>query len=131
MITLPKRRPKRLRVLLDGYLETIRGQQEVRVRDISKGGVLIETSDSPSLGEKVRLLCSGQRLEGVVVWQEGSWSGIEFERSLGSTVWDDFSNQPMRVAAPRNYRHDEIADDDAQIEVTPRSIRLRRIGRKG
>lgn len=116
--------------MLNGSLETIRGQEEVRVRDISQGGVLIETPVSPGLGEKVCLLCSGHRLEGVVVWQKGSWTGIEFERPLRLAVWNDFSSQPMRVAAPRNYRHDQIADDDAQIEVTPRTIRLPRMGRK-
>lgn len=117
-------------MLLDGSLETSGGQQDVRVRDISEAGVLIEAPDSPGLGEKVCLSCSGHRLEGEVVWRKGSWSGIAFERPLDSAVWKDFSNQPMRVGAPRNYRHDEIADDEAGIEVTPRSIRLRRIGLK-
>lgn len=129
LITIPKRRPRRLRVLLDGCLETIRGQQEVLVRDISQDGVLIETLDPPSLGEKVNLLCSGHRLEGLVVWHMDSRSGIAFERPLPSAVWNNFSTQLLRVGAPRNYRRDQIPDDDVQIEVTPRAIRLRGMGR--
>ena len=125
LITIPKRRPKRLRTFLDGSLDTEKGPQEVRVRDISQEGALIETLNPPGTGEKITLLCSGHRLEGIVVWQKDSRSGIEFEHPLHSRIWNDLSCQPMRVGAPRNYRRDRIADDDVQIEVTPRTIRLK------
>jgi hypothetical protein len=129
LITIPKRRPKRLRIFLEGLLETTEGERDVRVRDISEGGALIETTNPPGQGEKVSLVCSGHRFEGVILWQEYSRCGIGFERPLSAAILKDFSGRMMRVGAPRNYRRDQIADDDVPIEVTPRTIRLRAKGR--
>lgn len=128
-ITIPKRNPKRLRTFLVGFLETTGGHEEVRVRDIAKGGVLIEATNPPATGERITLSCSNHRFEGVVVWQEGARSGISFDRPLTAKEWKHFSGQLMRIGAPRNYRRDRIEADDEQIEVTPRAIHLRGTGR--
>jgi hypothetical protein len=130
-ITIPKRQPKRLRMFLDGVLATAAGELEVRVRDISEGGALIEAEGLPGEGEKASLLCSGHRLEGVILWQSDSRCGIGFEQSLSAAVLKHFSCPAMRVGAPRNYRRDRIAEDDEPVEVTPRSIRLGAKGRTG
>jgi hypothetical protein len=118
-------------MFVDGLLATTAGEQDVRVRDISEGGALIETQDPPAEGEKVSLLCSGHRLEGVVLWQADSRCGIGFEHPLPAAVLNDFSGRAMRVGAPRNYRRDRIAEDDVPIEVTPRTIRIRAKGGAG
>ncbi|WP_374211813.1 PilZ domain-containing protein [Erythrobacter fulvus] len=129
MFTIPKRQPKRLRIFLQGSLAARSGLQEVRVRDISKVGALIEALSPPGVREKVSLMWPGHLMEGVVVWQKDSRCGIRFESPLCSAVLDDFSGQRLRVGASRNYRRDHIADDDIQVEVTPRTIRLRVRGR--
>lgn len=129
MITIPKRQPKRLRIFLDGSLAASSGLQEIRIRDISKDGALIEVLSPPDVHEKVSLVCSEHRFDGVVVWQKDTLCGIRFERPLRSAVLSDFSGQGLRVGASRNYRRDHIADDDIQVEVAPRTIRLRGSGR--
>lgn len=129
MITIPKRQPKRVRIFLDASLAASSGPQEVRLRDISKGGALIEAPSPLGVFEKVSLMCSGHRLEGVVVWQKDSLCGLRFEHPISSKVLGDFSGQRLKVGASRNYRRDHIADDDIQVEVTPRTIRLRARGR--
>ncbi len=129
-ITIPKRqckrRSKRLRVFLRATLTTYRGEQQpVRVRDISEGGILVEAAQSPGVGERITLSCSGHQLEGTVIWYRGSWSGIAFERPLRPAVWRDFAARVLRVGAPREYRRDLDIEHDRQIEVTPRIIRMR------
>lgn len=124
LITLPKRRPRRVRVLLDGSLESALGRQDVRVRDISEAGVLVETAHPLSEDEPVKLWCRDHLLEGQVVWCQGSWVGIKLNETIPAPVWDDFSRQILRVGAPRNYRHDLLQSEDDRIEVTPRSIRF-------
>lgn len=97
LITIPKRRPKRVRVLIDGTLEGAEGPVDLRVRDISRGGALIEMADAPKTGEKVRLSCSGHTLAGKVLWQKGVWAGIRFERPLSAATWDEFTALGLRV----------------------------------
>jgi hypothetical protein len=125
LITIPKRRPKRVRILIDGTLEATEGPMDVRVRDISKGGALIETAAPPKTGEKVCLFCEGHELAGKVLWQKGVWAGIRFENALSDATWDQFTTLGLRVGAPRNYRHDLIPEDDKRIEVDRRTIRMR------
>lgn len=124
-ITIPKRHPKRVRVMLDSIIETASGQQKVRVRDISRDGVLLETNGSLMVGEVVRLSLSSHSLDGKVAWQEGSWCGVAFSRALNADVWDAYCQQPLMVTMPRRYRYDRIANDEGEpIEVTPRVIRF-------
>lgn len=126
-INIPKRHPKRVRVMLDSMMETTSGQQNVRVRDISRDGMLLETNGSPVVGEAVRLSLGSHSLEGKVAWQDGTWCGVAFSRALDAQAWDAFCQQPLIVSMPRQYRHDRIANDEgAPIAVTPRVIRFAR-----
>jgi PilZ domain len=129
LITLPKRRPKRVRLLLNGHLTTPAGKQNVRIRDVSTNGMLVEATDPPAVGETVTVGYAELELEGSVVWCEGSWAGIRFDQDLSGPTWDDLTAKQLRVGAPRRYRHDRIEEDEPQIEVTPRSIRMRLFGR--
>lgn len=124
-IIIPKRQPKRVRVMLDGMIETAGSQQKVRIRDISRDGMLIETKGSFMAGDVLKLALGEHLLEGKVAWQEGTWSGVAFSKALDSQLWDALCQQPMMVGMPRQYRHDRIANDQAEpIEVTPRVIRF-------
>lgn len=126
-ITIPKRHPKRVRVMLDSMMETASGQQSVRVRDISRDGMLLETNGSPIVGEVVSLSLGSHWLEGKVAWKEGSWCGLAFNRALDGQLWDAICLQPLLVTMPRQYRHDRIVNDEGEpIAVTPRVIRFAR-----
>jgi hypothetical protein len=124
-IIIAKRHPKRVRVMLDSMIETARGQEEVRVRDISKDGMLMESNDSLTVGETLSLSLGAHALEGKVAWQEGTWSGMAFSQPLDAVVWDAICQRPLAVTMPRAYRHDRIANDDGEpIAVTRRVIRF-------
>lgn len=124
-IIIPKRHPKRVRIKLDTIIEIGGVQQRVRIRDISRGGMLMETNGPLSAGDALKLSLGSDSLEGKVVWQEGTWSGVAFSRAVDAHVWDAFGGQPLMVTMPRQYRHDRIANDQGEpIEVTPRLIRF-------
>lgn len=126
-ITIPKRHPKRVRVMLDSMIETAKGQHKARIRDISRDGMLMETDGSPIVGDMLKLSLGSHSLEGKVAWQEGTWSGVAFSRSLDVEAWDAFCQRPLTVTMPRHYRHDRIADAEGdQIALAPRVIRFAR-----
>lgn len=126
-ITVPKRHPKRVRVMLTSVLESAGGRQKVRVRDISRAGMLLEAISPPTAGEVVRLAIGARSLEGKVAWQEGEWCGVTFSRTLDANVWDAFSQPSLTVTMPRQYRHDRIANEEAEpIALSTRMIRFAR-----
>jgi len=127
LITLPKRRPKRVRVLLHSQLESATGQHPARIRDVSSEGLLVEMTEPPVVGETVTVCYQTHRLVGAVIWQEGSWIGVKLEKALAPKLWNTLTAKALRVGAPRKYRHDALEEDEAQVEVTPRRIRLKRI----
>ncbi|MEM6858033.1 MAG: PilZ domain-containing protein [Pseudomonadota bacterium] len=128
LVTIPKRRPKRVRVLLDGHIQTTEGETPVRVRDLSREGALIEVDEHSifDVNASVKLAFLTHEVEGCVAWREGSWLGITFKRNLSAAVWKELSGKQLRVGAPRKYRHDTVEEDEERIEVTPRRIALAR-----
>jgi hypothetical protein len=124
-ITIPKRHPKRVRVMLESMIETAGKQQKVRVCDISREGMLIQNNGPLVAGDVLKLSVGSQLLEGKVAWQEGTWSGVAFNRTLNANVWDAICRQPLMVTMPRRHRQDRIGNDQSEpIEVTPRVIRF-------
>ena len=59
----------------------------VRVRDISGSGALIEDDDLPPVGERVKLRRGELRATGTVVRREGKQAGIQFERPVNAIEW--------------------------------------------
>jgi hypothetical protein len=124
-ITIPKRHPRRVRVMLESIIEAASGRQKVRICDISRDGMLMEINDPLVAGDMLTMALGSHLLEGKVAWQEGTCSGVAFSRALDAHVWDAFCRQPLMVTMPRRYRHDRVANDQgAPIEVTPRVIRF-------
>ena len=121
---IQKRTAKRSRMLLSAVLEDAAGQHEVRIRDVSTEGALLEVSASPSVEEQVQLTCGDSTLAGRVVWVDGSWCGIEFLEPLKGSLVDHLGNR-LKVSAPRAYRHDSMLTEDERAEVTNRAIRIR------
>ena len=77
-VAIQKRTTKRSRVLLLAGLEAGGQQQEVRIRDVSTAGALVEVASELPAGQTVVLHCGDTSVEGRLSWSDGSWSGIEF-----------------------------------------------------
>ena len=128
-IAIQKRTTKRSRVLLHASLESRGQQQDVRIRDVSTAGALVEMGDAIPVGETVILHCGDTSVEGRLTWNDGSWSGIEFTVPLTTGALVDATGNKLKVSAPRAYRFDQLPEADEQAEVTSRLIRLRNISR--
>ena len=126
--TTEKRQPKRERALLHAHINGGLGPQEVRIRDVSVNGALVETSIQPSIGEKVQLSCGDTSMKGHVAWVDGSWFGMEFATPLTTSSLADTVGNQLRVSASRSYRHDRIPEAneaDEPIDASSRKISLR------
>ena len=128
-IAIQKRTTKRSRVLLHASLESRGQQQDVRIRDVSTAGALVEMGDAIPVGETVILHCGDTSVEGRLTWNDGSWSGIEFTVPLTTGALVDATGNKLKVSAPRAYRFDRLPEAEEQLEVTSRVIRLRNISR--
>lgn len=124
-VAIQKRTTKRSRVLLVAHLEIEGQRQEVRIRDLSASGALVESADPPALGGQVRLHCGETSLEGRIAWTDGSWCGVEFSAPLTAGALVDSIGSRLKVSAPRTYRHDQVPEEEEQLEVAARVIRLR------
>ena len=124
-VALQKRMAKRSRVLLVAHLETGEQRQEVRIRDLSASGALVESADLPPVGEQVQLHCGESSLAGRVAWIDGSWCGVEFAEPLTTGALVDSIGSRLKVSAPRTYRHDRVPEAEEQLEIAARVIRLR------
>jgi hypothetical protein len=105
IIPQPKRAPQRSRLYLGAHLECAAGYYQVRLRDISTVGALLECSDPPSTGSLVELVLGRAILDARVAWTDGSWFGIEFELPFSGALVDQ-ANAQLKVSAPRAYRRD-------------------------
>ena len=128
-VAIQKRTTKRSRVLLQASLESGGRQQDVRIRDVSTAGALVEMGTAVSIGETVVLHCGDTSVEGRLTWNDGSWSGIEFTVPLTTGALVDATGNKLKVSAPRAYRFDRLPDAEEQLDVTSRVIRLRNSAR--
>ena len=103
-LTVSKRDPKRSRVFLLARVDAGSGPFEVRIRDISRSGALLEASVAPDAGAAVRLTCGGTHLDGRVAWSDDGCFGVEFETPLLVGKLIDETGSNLKVSAPRTYR---------------------------
>ena len=76
-----RRAYSRLRVGIAAHLETLDGQQDVRLLDLSQSGAKVILSETASVRRGV-LCWLGFEAFGEVVWREGNQAGLEFEGVL-------------------------------------------------
>ena len=103
-LTIPKRDQKRSRVFLSAHVDCGEGLVEVRMRDISSTGALLESDFLPDAGSAVVLTCGKTTLQARVAWSDRGWFGVEFDRPLMVSRLIDRSGVKLKVSAPRNYR---------------------------
>jgi len=107
-MTVPKRQTKRSPIFLHGFLESDDFTQEVRVRDVSVNGALLDVSVQMPVFVPITLVCGRSRINGIVVWSDNGRAGVEFAELIsGETLTDSLKNK-LRVSAPKQYRDGEF-----------------------
>lgn len=73
-----KRKEKRARVLLAAKIRTAAGEEDVRLRDLSRKGALIECDVPPPKGSEVIFARGTTVVPAQVAWAAGRRAGLEF-----------------------------------------------------
>jgi hypothetical protein len=77
-----KRSAKRARVLLAAKLETEWGEVDVRLRDLSQKGALVECLQVPPVGAEVVFVRGATRVHARVAWAGADRVGLEFDHEI-------------------------------------------------
>ena len=94
------RRGPRFRVLLVARLFTTSGERNVKLRDISANGAMIEGDRLPAPGTDVLLRRGSLELIATIVWTRDGRAGLEFDEPLTEAeLWMQV-NAPHLAAAP-------------------------------
>jgi len=109
-LTTPKRSPKRSPLFLRGRLKGSSDTQEVRIRDVSVDGALVDVTHSLAVDEPVLLICGHSCIKGRVAWADDSRVGVEFVEPISGDTLVDSLDQGMTVSAPRRYLEGKIQD---------------------
>lgn len=90
------------------------GEQLIRVRNITAGGLMAETADCPAVGEQVSVELSSQKIPSSVIWIRDGLVGIKFDQTvdLGELL---AGRKPRHGFRPRPPRLD--VDCKASIRV--------------
>jgi|SRR5947209_7399739 len=73
-----ERRSARVKVFLSAFLESGTISVPVRIRDLSKHGVLVVGQVPLAAGTDVTLRCNGKAIHGWIAWAADASAGIEF-----------------------------------------------------
>lgn len=71
-----------------------RGSSPVRIRNMSRGGALIESAVIPAEGSPVRVSRGSLSVGGHVVWRKDNRAGIRFDAAVEVADWLPTSNRP-------------------------------------
>jgi hypothetical protein len=58
------------------------GEQLIRLRNVSAGGLMAECNQPPAVGERVEVEFSGQRIPASVVWTREDTIGLKFDQTV-------------------------------------------------
>ena len=84
---LSRRRQPRTNLFVAATLSWSSSSSPVRVRNLSSSGALLETSELPRIGERVKLRRGMVAATGVVVHRNGTKIGVHFERPIKIDDW--------------------------------------------
>ena len=82
------------------------GSVPVRVRNMSRGGALVESADTPGEGQHVRLSRGSLSVRGHIAWQRDNRAGIRFDTAIDVSDW-----LPLGARPTGQQRVDEIVQD--------------------
>jgi hypothetical protein len=112
-LTTPKRSPKRSPLFLRGRLKGSNDTQEVRIRDVSVDGALVDVMHTLPVDEAVLLICGHSCIKGRIAWADDSRVGVEFVEPISGDTLVDSLDQGMKVSAPRRYLEGKILDSSS------------------
>ena len=110
VLTVPKRDDKRSRVFLTAQVNAGNGPVQVRIRDVSKNGALLESDFAPDGGQSMEVICGSTTLQARVAWADRGWFGVEFFTPLLAGDLVDATGATIKVSAPRSYHRSERLD---------------------
>ena len=108
--------PRLLALLPVATLVTEEWQDLCRIRNISAGGIMAETTMPHEAGLPVRLeLASGQEIASRIIWSRGSILGVKFDQSVD--VREVLANRRPRIGfRPRPARLDIQCGGSVQLD---------------
>ena len=90
-----------------GKLSTPAGDQLVRIRNLSAGGLMAIVNHAPEIGEQVQVEVSSQKIPSTVVWIRGDVIGVKFDQDVdlgellaGRKPRHGFRPRPPRLQIP-------------------------------
>ena len=113
---LPKRTPLRSRVYLVAWIHSSSGSEQVRIRDLSRLGALIEGAAAPPAGSTILLVRGKTTVEARVAWVDSIWFGVEFSEPIEAGFLADHIDPRLKVSAPRWYRREHLQQQTAEDE---------------
>jgi hypothetical protein len=96
----------RYRVLLNAELVTTSDEQAVKVRDISRGGAMIEVRRPVAKGKEVILRRGSLELFANICWSSGKEIGLQFDDLLSEAEMIAFVQEP---ANPQSFVIEQLA----------------------
>ena len=107
-----KRSLKRARVLLSAKIRTAAGAVDVRLRDLSRKGALIECKTPLAVGDRVVFSRGRTVVPARIAWTGGNRVGLEFDDMIDETeVLVHVTRRPAK-AKPEKFRRPRIASED-------------------
>lgn len=95
-----RRGHRRATVLLRARLVTAAGELRAYVRNISRGGAMIDANHNLEGGQAVKLLCGDYAMSAQVAWIDGKRLGLAFVAELSEAELASLTEQkPQRRSA--------------------------------
>ncbi len=93
-----RRTAVRVRVFLNARLVTTADELPVKIRDISTGGVMLESARPIPKGRDVILRRGDTELFANIAWSDGTMCGLQFDEPLTAGELQSFIHQPATPA---------------------------------
>lgn len=107
-----KRSMKRARVLLAAKIRTSDGEIDVRLRDLSRKGALIETPHTLRPGEEVVFTRGSTVVPARAAWSAGGRTGLEFLRMIDENeVLIHVTRRPS-IQTQQRFRRPRVLSED-------------------
>ena len=105
---LERREDERVSAMLRvGKLSTASGDQLVRIKNLSAGGLMAIVNHAPQINEQVAVELSSQKIPATVVWLRGEVVGLKFDQNVdlgellaGRKPRHGFRPRPPRLEIP-------------------------------
>ena len=107
---IANRRSRRSPVLLAASIEVDGASIAVKLRNLSEEGALIEAEDLPKEGSRVCFVRKDLRVKGRLVWVQGRYAGVAFDRALDTDqVLRNIGKPKAKPAVEQDFRRPGLA----------------------